>query len=373
MSKNLLTDSPHSIFASKHHSGPRRRTVRDLAAGTLWRLPGRFGIVRTLGSSYWLRSIVFHDIAEPESPFTRGMGVTITPRSFEVALRFITSYYNPVSLNDVLDGRTLPPRPVLLTFDDGYASVMKWAAPLCSRLGVPAILFLNSSFLDNRRLAPDNLVCYLCNVMGLDIINSAVRAMMGADSPRIHSMADVFSHFFPAITRSERQRFLNLLIDMAGIDEARLAEEAGLYLSRKQIAELASKGFEIGNHTATHVRCRSLTAADMFAEVEGNRAELETVSGKQVRSFSVPYGATADLTQDVVLHLKASGHQAVFLSESVANNRTADRFHLDRVSIQADRYDRLFFEVEVLPRLRALRNRFSRSGRVRMNLAPVER
>src|SRR5208282_3188097 len=103
-------------------------------------MPGRFGIARALGS-YSLRCVVFHNISATESPFTRGMGVSITPRDFEAALAFLTRYYTPVRLQDVLadrDGRGLPPRPILVTFDDGYASVKKWAAPLCSRFGVPA-------------------------------------------------------------------------------------------------------------------------------------------------------------------------------------------------------------------------------------------
>ena len=44
------------------------------------------------------------------------------------------------SLQDVIadsDGRALPPRPVLVTFDDAYASVSEIAAPLCSKFGVP--------------------------------------------------------------------------------------------------------------------------------------------------------------------------------------------------------------------------------------------
>ena len=110
-------------------------------------MPGCFGIVRTLGPSYSLRCVVFHDISVSETPFTRGMGVSITPSNFEAALKFITRYYTPVCLQDVLtdcDGRGLPPRAILVTFDDGYASVMEWAAPLCREFGVPAIFFLNA-------------------------------------------------------------------------------------------------------------------------------------------------------------------------------------------------------------------------------------
>ena len=96
-----------------------------------------------------------------------------------------------------------------------------------------------------------------------------------------------------------------------------------------------------------------------------NKAELEAVSGKEVRSFSLPYGSATDLTKDLLRNLQLSGHEAMFLSEGVANQRGTDRFRFDRVSIQADKDDTLFFEIEVLPRLRLIRNRLFRSLWVR--------
>jgi peptidoglycan/xylan/chitin deacetylase (PgdA/CDA1 family) len=330
-------------------------------------MPGCFGMVRTLGPSYSLRCVVFHDISPSESPFTRGLGVSITPSQFETALKFITRYYTPVCLQDVLndsDGKGVPPRAILLTFDDGYASVMEWAVPLCIKFGVPAIFFLNAAFLDNQHLAPDNLVCYAANELGMEAINAAVRVVKGADSPKLKSVAEVFSCFFPAISLPERKVFLDALAYLGGIDQQHLAGEARLYLTRKQLCELVSSDFEIGDHTYTHVRCRSLTTENFGDEVDRNKAELEALSGRKVRSFSVPYGSSSDLTNDLLRHLELSRYQAVFLSESVANPRGINPLHFDRVSIHTKRDDTLFFEIEVLPRLRAIRNRLTYNSEV---------
>jgi hypothetical protein len=49
------------------------------------------------------------------------------------------------------------------------------------------------------------------------------------------------------------------------------------------------------------------------------------------------------------------------LSESVANPRRPDLFHLDRISTCAESDASLFFEIEMMPRLRVLRNRLSRN------------
>ena len=83
---------------------------------------------------------------------------------------------------------------------------------------------------------------------------------------------------------------------------------------------------------------------------------LEAVSGRKVRSFSVPYGSSADLTSDLVAHLQRSGYEAVFLAESRANPPCPDRFRLNRVSIRTGNDGALFSEIEILPRLRTIRN-----------------
>jgi peptidoglycan/xylan/chitin deacetylase (PgdA/CDA1 family) len=293
------------------------------------------------------------------------MRVSITPKEFESALRFLTTHYVPVSLQDVLtecDGRGLPPRALLVTFDDAYASVAEWAAPLCRQFGVPAVFFVNAAFLDNRRLAPDNLVCYVANVLGMKTINAAVRAVPGRETVQLHSLADVFGRFFPAISLAEREVFLDALRQLAGISESRIANEASLYLTSKQLCDLTSFDFEIGNHTYTHTHCRSFSQQDFVSEVDRNKEELEALSGKKIRSFSQPYGSSKDLTPELAEHLERSGHQAVFLSESVANPRRSDLFHLDRVSTCAASDDTLFFEIEVLPRLRLIRNRLFHSS-----------
>ena len=326
-------------------------------------MPCRFGVARLLGGSYSLRCVTFHDISPRETPFTRGMNVSTTPEKFEATLRFLTRHYTPVRLEDVLstaDGRRLPKRAVLVTFDDAYASVVETAAPICRRLGVPAVFFVNGAFVDNQRLATDNLVCYVANVSGMNAVNDAAREVVGREGCELHSLSDVFGNFLSRISLAEREIFLEALRESSGISDRRLAGDAGLYLTGKMLGRLASFGFEIGNHTYSHVYGRCLAQTDFATEVDRNKAELEALSGTTVRSFSQPYGSSTDLNRDLQRHLERSGHKAIFLCESVANPRGLDLRHLDRISIHGTGEASLFSEIEILPRLRAVRNQFIR-------------
>jgi peptidoglycan/xylan/chitin deacetylase (PgdA/CDA1 family) len=336
------------------------RSALNLAGKTLWHLPGRFGIARLLGPRSSLRCVLFHDVSDTESSFTKGLGATITRKNFEAALEFITKHYTPVSLQDVIadsDGHGLPPRSVLVTFDDAYASVSEFAAPLCSKFGVPAVFFVNGVCLDNRQLALDNLVCYAANVCGMDIINAAAHAASGTKDIELRSMTEVFARFLPSISLSTREAFRDALLQLARINDGDLAKEAGLYLSSQQLRDLGTFNFEIGNHTYSHANCRALLEEEFSGEIDRNKAVLEAASGTKVRSFSVPYGSSVDLTRDLAAHLQRAGYEAVFLAESRANPPCPDRFRLNRVSLTTGSDGALFSEIEVLPRLRATKNR----------------
>ena len=205
-------------------------------------------------------------------------------------------------------------------------------------------------------VALENLVCFVANVCGLDAVNAAMRSVAGAAASEIQSLTQVFSRFLPSISLLDRETFRHSLTELARIDERDLAAEAGLYLTSQQLRNLANFKFEIGNHTHTHANCRTLSTADFAGEIDRNKTVLETISGTTVRSFSVPYGSSNDLTSELGEHLRCSEYQAVFLAEGRANSSQTHGAPLDRVSIKASTDAGFFSEIEILPRLRTIRD-----------------
>jgi len=64
--------------------------------------------------------------------------------SGEVDLTTLVTHRYPLDdWRAAMDGRaTLPPRPVLITFDDGYRSVLRLGAPILAAHGLPAVVFV---------------------------------------------------------------------------------------------------------------------------------------------------------------------------------------------------------------------------------------
>ena len=192
--------------------------------------------------------------------------------------------------------------------------------------------------------------------MGIKTINAAIRTVDSTGRLQVRDLAEVYSRFLPSVSLSDRNLFREALVHLARIKESDLAGEESLYLTSRQLHGLTAVDCEIGNHTYSHVNCRCLTQEELVREIDANRAVLETISGSKVRSFSVPYGSSMDLTPTVMSHLQRNGYEASFLSMSVPNPLNGNRLSLSRVSIKGGSDPTIFSQIEILPRLRGIRD-----------------
>jgi len=80
--------------------------------------------------------------------------LTVRPEDFTAQMEYLHQQgYETVSLYDLVYaltlGRPLPPKPVIVTFDDGYASLPKYAVPTMERYGYRGTVFVITEFMDN--------------------------------------------------------------------------------------------------------------------------------------------------------------------------------------------------------------------------------
>lgn len=119
--------------------------ARDI---TYWRGVAEAGGIRT-GRD--LRVLAYHSIstAAGEGELTP---YVIDPETFRRQLELLKAngfhFASARQALDFLGGKgSLPPRAVLVTFDDGYANLQEEAAPILKELGAPAVVFVVSAML----------------------------------------------------------------------------------------------------------------------------------------------------------------------------------------------------------------------------------
>ena len=95
-----------------------------------------------------LTVIMFHRVLAPSDPrwATADPEYSLRDDLFADCLAFFKRHYHVVALDDVLAARAggppLPPRPLLITFDDGWSDNEEFALRHLRRAGLPALLFV---------------------------------------------------------------------------------------------------------------------------------------------------------------------------------------------------------------------------------------
>jgi peptidoglycan/xylan/chitin deacetylase (PgdA/CDA1 family) len=100
-----------------------------------------------------LSVLLYHHVGPPRTGAHRAL--TVSPERFEAQLRALARRgFSGISaaawLRWLDDDEPLPPRPILLTFDDGYADLAKFAFPALERLGWRATTFVATGTVGSR-------------------------------------------------------------------------------------------------------------------------------------------------------------------------------------------------------------------------------
>ena len=109
--------------------------------------------VRTAATCVSVPILVYHYIRINPDPLDRlGWGLSVSPAEFQQQMDWLRiAGGHPVTLAQVIaamqGGPPLPPHPVVLTFDDGYADFATAAVPVLLREGFVATDFVVSGFL----------------------------------------------------------------------------------------------------------------------------------------------------------------------------------------------------------------------------------
>ena len=98
--------------------------------------------------------LMYHSVTDRPNSATKPLAVR--PSMFESQMTYLKDRgFTPLTLGDLVatlygtGGAPEPDRPVVVTFDDGYADFHAEALPVLDRVGFPATVFVTSGWLDD--------------------------------------------------------------------------------------------------------------------------------------------------------------------------------------------------------------------------------
>jgi peptidoglycan/xylan/chitin deacetylase (PgdA/CDA1 family) len=226
----------------------------------------------------------------------------IAASTFKGHCEIVRDCCDPISLDDwraaLNGGPRLPKRPVLITFDDGYRSVLTKAAPILAAYDLPATVFVCTGPMHTRQLLWFDYV-------GEREGDAVVQAWKDSD---YQSWAGEYGERTLRVDESDPRALMT---------PGELALLAGM------------KGIEIGGHTVRHPILSRASLADQRWEIEQNLQDIERWTGKAARAFAYPNGRHGvDYNSDTLTILRECGVDFAFTTHP--SFARADELPLER-------------------------------------------
>jgi peptidoglycan/xylan/chitin deacetylase (PgdA/CDA1 family) len=261
-------------------------TVRAPLDGLLRRSPAQLAFRRRAGRR--LTVLAYHGVDDPTC--------------FGRQLDHLVRTAHPVSLDEVVGAvsrhRDLPPRAVLISFDDGHRSLLEAGLPLLRERGLPAVAFVVAGLLDTDE-----------PFWWVEVERLLVGGGRAAAYPGLGAWDLV--RRLKAVPDGERLAVLAELRRTASRPAPRTPQ-----LRRAELPLLESAGVAVENHTWSHPclpRCDDRKAA---AEATQAHDALRDALGREPRAFAYPNGDWDGRTERA---LAEAGYAAAFLFDHKVN------------------------------------------------------
>ena len=294
----------------------------------------------------WLTVLLYHRVLPERGPeFALDEDVVdCDPERFDRHMALIASACTPIDLPLLLDfvgGRAeLPPSPVLVTFDDGYADNRAHALPILKHHGIRAVFFVASSYVARRRVFWWDRIAYLLRHARTDVARLDYPTDLVLRVREDHGLATRTALRIVKTCRGlDVDRFLDEMGRALGVAwddalERRLADAH--VMTWDDVRALHAAGMDIGSHTGTHRVLDTLAAEPLAHELVSSRTEIEQAIGARVSALAYPVGRPIRAVPLLERAVRAAGYDIGFSVEPRANavaRSLFDPFNVARVAV----------------------------------------
>lgn len=209
---------------------------------------------------------------------------------FTAELHYLLRHYAPVGLETLVEvaaGRYNLRRPSFhLTFDDGFREVHEVIAPILVREGVPASIFIATSFLDGAGLTHHNRISVLVESLARGVSprsRDAVAQLLGPDLRGLSLEKRLLA------TPYSEAELLNRIAAVVEVDFSEYIRTTRPHLTCDELMDLVKQGFDIGAHSCDHLLYADLPPEEQWRQTIESVAFVSSRFGSKIRSFAFPH------------------------------------------------------------------------------------
>ncbi|MGA7730452.1 MAG: polysaccharide deacetylase family protein [Chloroflexia bacterium] len=262
--------------------------------------------------------LAYHRIDTPGNPATRDLSPALIdayPAEFEAQMRWLAGKFNVIPgwqlVESLRDHKPLPPRALMITFDDGYTCFMETAVPILRRYGLPATLFVATDYTSNphKPFWWDTLHRVLAHTQRVEIeVPGAGRIPLSTGEQR----AAAYETLVGVVERAsaeDTERLVKTMAHACGVEPTSEKHR----LDWDEVRALSEAGdISIGPHTRRHPILSRTTSQRMADEIEGSWADLNSRLARPLPLFAYPNGQAHAISRANVGMVREAGMPGAF-------------------------------------------------------------
>jgi len=269
--------------------------------------------------------------------------LSVEPDNFYDHIAWLKTNYTLLTIDEfttlVSEGKKMPKRAVVITFDDGYADNCLEALPILETLQSQALFYITTSRLDARQelwwddlerifLLPDSLPSSL----DLEINGRSCHWPTGTKKERTNTY-HLIHPLLKFLVPTERDRIIGHLLQWAGLDATGRPSHRML-TSQELIHMHRSPAAVIGAHTHRHPALSALTKEEQREEIFRSRDILANLLQDKILHFSYPFGGKKDYNQDSILLCREAGFKMTGSNFYGQVHRWTDPWQVPRILVR---------------------------------------
>jgi peptidoglycan/xylan/chitin deacetylase (PgdA/CDA1 family) len=245
--------------------------------------------------------LCFHGVCDVKELLINGRFMQL--HRFEALIHALKEHTNILSMADLIANNVDHSRlNVVLTFDDGYRTILTHVLPVLENYQVPATLFVTGRTV--QPLWMDLLDCVMDDSVDLGLLGLPVEVV---------SSNQQIKRYIRTRNPEEIEQITEKLI---GLHES-IAEKTPHFwklLDQQELQYLSEHSLiTVGNHSLNHYDFTNLSAEVRMKELQQCEAYLKSLGIECKGFFAYPYGAS---TPEIQHQLREMGYNHQFLADS---------------------------------------------------------
>jgi peptidoglycan/xylan/chitin deacetylase (PgdA/CDA1 family) len=261
----------------------------------------------------------------------------LSPRSFKKQMEYFYRNYEILPLDRLVQyikqGKPLPEKAVVITFDDGYKDNYLYAYPILKKYHIPATIFLTTGHIGSRKLFWFDKVSYVIQLTTLNQLKSDELGSypLGTEIDRFRASHIIIKRL-KKLPEERKKGLIKKLINTCQVDiPANLGKE--FLLSWNEIREMHDDGVAFGAHSVNHPILTNLPLEEAKREILRSKKDIEDKLGQPVTAFSYPNG---NFNPEIVKFIKDGFACAVTAGISKLITLKDNPYELDRIQAAED-------------------------------------